>query len=237
MHEKWLQKYIQDHYLQIGFTQIHGPYKYGADFKGVYAEKPVKIEAEWNYSDYISHKHSLRFADVLVVATLEPVPPALQGKLPSIIINLNREQVISWAHPLLVKKTTEDYSAYPWRRLSKSLLDLYAYCQKQDHRKIDFMGANLVFPMNKSQTPDGFKFGTGGKEEGFKGRPDDKADWDYWLVIAHSVADHFRLKPALLRLTWVDRIAIYFNHTGRITEGELKRFKDVAEFIDDIFQR
>jgi hypothetical protein len=237
MHEKWLQKYIQDHYLEIGFAQIHGPYKYGADFKGVYAEKPVKIEAEWNYSDYISHKHSLRFADVLVVATLEPVPPALLGKLPSTIINLDPQQVINWAQPRLIKKTREDYYSYPWRRLSKSLLELYAYYRKQDHRKIDFIGSNLVFSMNKSQMPAGFKFGTGGKEESFEGRPEDKAAWDYWLNIAHAAAEHFQMKPALLRLTWVDRTALYFNHTGRITECERKRFIDVAEFIDELFQR
>ncbi len=71
MHENWLQRYIKEYHQQIGFTQLHGPYKYGADFKGVYAGKPVKIEAEWDYSDYISHKHSLSFADILVVATLD----------------------------------------------------------------------------------------------------------------------------------------------------------------------
>ena len=54
MHEKWLQKYIKEFHQQIGFAQIHGPYSYGADFKGIYAGQAVKIEAEWRYADYIS---------------------------------------------------------------------------------------------------------------------------------------------------------------------------------------
>jgi len=44
----------------------------------VYGRNQLKIEAEWDYADYIRHKHSLRFADVLVVATLKPVPEALK---------------------------------------------------------------------------------------------------------------------------------------------------------------
>lgn len=233
MHEIWLQKYIKEHYQQIGFTRLHGPYKFGADFKGVYAEKPVKIEAEWEYSDYISHKHPLRFADILIVATLESVPQALEEKLPSIIINLSREQVIEWAQPRMVKKDQEDYYSYPWRRFSRNLLYLYAYYQKQNRLKIDFMGSSLIPKMYQFQKPVGFQFGEGGKEESFEGLPEDKAAWDYWLEAAHAVAHHFRLKPALLRPTWIDRVALYINHTGRITEGELKRFKDVAAFIDE----
>jgi hypothetical protein len=237
MHEYWLQKYIKEHYSQIGFTQLHGPYKTGADFKGVYAERPVKIEAEWDYSDYISHKHTLDFADILVVGTLAPVPQSLKEKLPSVIINLDHEQVIEWARPRVVKKGTEDYYSYPWRRFSRNLLHFYTYYQKQNHRKIDFIGSKLVLSMSKGQKPVDFRFEAGGKEESFEGRPEDKASWDYWLDVAHVVADNFRLKPALLRPNWIDRVAIYSSQTGRITDGELKRFKDVAAFIDDLILR
>jgi hypothetical protein len=197
----------------------------------------VKIEAEWDYPDYISHKHSLKFADILVVATLEPVPDHLKGKLPQIIFKIDRRKVIEWAEPRLVRKTREDYYAYPWRRLSRSLIDLYAIYQKQNNRRIEFIGSNLALSMIKSQTPGGFQFGPGGKEKGFDGRSEDKSLWDFWLVIAHDVADHFHLKPALLRPTWVDRMALYFNHTGRVTEREVQRFKDMAAFIDDLLKR
>jgi hypothetical protein len=237
MHEIWLQKYIKELYRQIGFTQLYGPYQYGADFKGVYADKPVKIEAEWKYSDYISHKHTLRFADVLVVATLDPVPQSLKTKLPSIIINLNREQVVEWAQPRLVKKDQEDYYSYPWRKLSRNLLCLYAHYQKQNRLRNDFIGSNLTLSMVRSQKPAGFQFSVGGKEASFAGSVEDKASWDYWLNIAHAVANHFRLKPALLRPTWIDRLALYFNHTGRITDSEFKRFKEIALFIDKLMLR
>jgi hypothetical protein len=234
MHEIWLQYYIKEHYQQIGFTKLNGPYKIGADFKGVYAGKPVKIEVEWDYSDYISHKHTTGFADILVVATLEPVPEHLKVKLPSTIINLNCEQVIEWAQPRMIKKNKEDYHSYAWRRLSRNLLFLYAYYQKQTTRRMDYIGSNLAISMNRSQKPGGFKFGSGGKEESFEGPPEDKVSWDCWLNVAHEVANHFRLKPALLRPTWIDMLALYFNHTGRITDNEFTRFKDIAVFIDGL---
>ena len=237
MHEYWLQRFIKEHYWQIGFSELHGPDRSGADFKGLYHGKPVKIEAEWNYSDYINHQHSVEFADVLVVANYEPVPELLINKLPSIIIHVDRKQVIIWALPHRIKKNKEDYYSYAWRRLSRSLLDLYAYYRKRAGQNLNFIGAGLALSRNQSPTPAGFLFGSGGKEAGFSGSPEDKASWDYWLIIAHSAANHFHLKPALLRPTWVDRIALYFNHTGRITDGELTRFNEIAEFIDDIILR
>lgn len=234
MHEIWLQKYIKEHHQLIGFSQIHGPYSFGADFKGVYGEKPVKIEAEWDYADYISHKHSLRFADVLVVATLKPVPESLRALLPSIIINLNPELVAAWAKPLIVKESEDGYHAYAWRRFSRHLLYLYAFYQKQNKRKTDYPGSDLIYSMSWSQKPGGFKFSEGGKEEGFEGLKEDKASWDFWLEMAHRVAAHFRLKPALLRPTWIERVAIYVNNTGRMTESEAARFKAVADYIDTL---
>lgn len=237
MHEYWLQRYIKEHYPQIGFTELHGPYKNGADFKGFYSGRPVKVEAEWNYSDYINHQHAVDFADILIVATYEPVPDNLRKKLPLNIIHLNRQQVITWALPRRTKKNKEDYYAYPWRRLSRSLIDLYAHYRKQNQRNFEFLGSDLALSKNQSPTPAGFIFGSGGKEAGFSGSPEDRVSWDYWLIIAHSVANQFHLKPALLRPTWVDRIALYFNHTGRITDGEFTRFNEIAEFIDGILLR
>jgi hypothetical protein len=237
MHEIWLQKYIKQYYQQIGFTELHGPYNYGADFKGVYAGKRVKVEAEWDYSDYVSHKHTLKFADILVVASLEPVPENLKTKLPSIIIHLNRDQVVEWARPRSFKKNNEDFYSYTWRRLSRNLLYLYAYYRKRSNRKGDFIGSNLVLTMYKTQKPAGFQFGEGGREESFDGLPEDKALWDFWLNAAHAVADQFRLKPALLRPTWIDMVALYLNHTGRIRDKEFQRFQEVATFINDLILR
>jgi hypothetical protein len=237
MHEIWLQKYIKEHSRQIGFASLHGPYSCGPDFKGVFEGRPVKIEAEWEYADYLKHKHPPDFADILVVATLEPVPPTLKEQLPPIIIHLMREQVGEWAGPRMIKQNEEDYHSYPWRKFARNLLDLYAYYRQQAGQEMDFPGSSLLPGLHRNQKPAGFQFAPGGREEGFAGPPEDKAAWDCWLEIAHSAASHFRLKPALLRPTWIDRVALYFNHTGRVTEGELKRFQEVGLFIDDLLPR
>jgi len=85
------------------------------------------------------------FADVLVVASYDPVPEHLRPRLPSTIIHLNREQVIAWALPLKIKKNKEDYFSYPWRRLSRSLLDLYANYRKLNQLGLAFLGAACRF--------------------------------------------------------------------------------------------
>jgi len=234
MHEIWLQKYVKENFRRFGFTELHGPYNYGADFKGVYAGRSVKVEVEWDYSDYIQHKHSPNFANIIVVATLAPVPDLFKEKLPPVVINIDREQVINWANPRIITKNEEDYHSFAWRRLSRGLLDFYAYYQKQNGNAVNFMGSHLALSMYKSQTPFGFQFASGGREESFEGPPEDKAAWDYWLEIAHEVAGHFKLKPAFLRPTWIERITIPFAYTGKITEYELKRFKEIAVYIESM---
>jgi hypothetical protein len=232
MHEIWLQKYLKENFRRFGFTALYGPYSQGPDFKGVFTSKRVKVEVEWDYSDYIRHGHPLKFADIIVVASLEPIPELLKEKLPPVVINVARERVIDWASPKIILKNADDYHSYPWRRLSRSLLDLYSYYQKQKNGRLDFIGSNLALSMYKSQAPFGFQFASGGNEECFEGLPTDKAAWDYWLEIAHEVAGQFKLAPALLRPTWIDRIALPFTYTGRITEYQLKRFKEIAIFIE-----
>jgi hypothetical protein len=232
MHEYWLQRYLKEHYRNIGFAELHGPYSMGADFKGVYAGNRVKVEAEWAYSDYITHKHSVQFADILVVATLELAPESLKLRLPLKIINLDPEKVAAWAKPRSIEKSEVDYFAYPWRKLSMNLLYLFAYYRRQNGINTDFVGAILMSSIGKSQQPEGFQFGTGGKEENFEGSTEEKAAWDYWLKAAHAAADHFKLKPRLLRPTWIDRVALYSQYTGKMTDYEIKRFKDLADFID-----
>jgi hypothetical protein len=234
MLEYWLQKYIKEYYRQIGFTELHGPYNIGPDFKGVYHGRPVKIEAEWDYSDYISHRHPPDFADILIVASLKPVPLALREKFPPFIIHLSAEQVVQWARPRKAQKDEEDFYSYTWRRLSRSLLYLYAYSCLKNNRTDDFVGSDLAGSMSKSQVPDGFHFGAGGKEVSFDGRPEDKISWDFWLNIAHDVARHFKLRPALLRPTWIDRVALYSSYSGRITDTDFNRFKDIAAYIDEL---
>ena len=198
MHERWLQQYILAHFRELGFSQLRGPYSQGVDFKGSCKGKRVKVEAEWQYVNYYLHQHPPGWADILIVATLQPPPENLLDILPSRIVNIELRKVIEWAQPRADEKEREDFQSYPWRRLSRNLLDLYAYYLKHQKReyKLFFIGSHLALTRNKAQKPAGFQFDTNGLELEFQGSQEDKFAWDYWLNIAHVVADKFRLRPA-----------------------------------------
>ncbi len=234
MHEYWLQRYIKENNRQMGFTDFHGPYNIGPDFKGVYQGKRVKIEVEWDYANYIQHKHPPDFADILIVGTYKAAPERLREKLPRFIIHVDSAEVIKWAQPRVILKNEQDYYSFTWRRLARNLLYLYAFSRKKNGATGNFPGSDLFRSMGNNQIPRGFQFGEGGKEVSFKGEAEDKISWDFWLNLAHETAGHFKLKPALLRPTWIDRMGIYTNHTGRMTDTDLTRFKDIADYIDEL---
>jgi hypothetical protein len=235
IHEDWLQLYIKEHFRQLGFASIHGPYSTGADLKGLYNGKMVRIEAEWDYTDYIHHQHSPDFADILIVANSKKVPYDLVDRLPAIIFHVSRQKVIEWAKPRIETKTLDDYHSFAWWRLSRSLLILYGNYQRIQARTPSFPGAYLL-PLPPSQTPPGFVFAPGGRETGFKGSPQDKNTWDRWLALSHYIAEKFGLKPALLRPTWIDRVALHFDHTGHLYGSDQLRLQEVMVYLDSLIQ-
>lgn len=234
MHERWFQQYILTHSEALGFTKLKGPYRKGVDFKGIYKGKRVKVEAEWHYENYYFHQHPQSWADILIVATQEPAPDKYRGIFPPIIINIDIKKVIEWAQPRVDEREREDFKLYPWRRLSRNLLDLYAYYLKQRGREkdISFIGSHLALVRNKAQKPAGFQFGTNGLELEFQGSPEDKFAWDYWLNIAHLVADKFRLQPAMSRPTWVDLLGYILIEKKELNLPDINRLQPIVVFIE-----
>lgn len=236
MHERWLQQYIMAHYQDMGFLQLKGPFNQGADFNGIYNGKKVKVEAEWQYANYHFHQHPPKWADILIVATLEPPPAKYLGILPSRIININLQKVIEWTQPRADEKEREDFKLYPWRRLSRSLLDLYVYCLKHREREAEFsfLGSHLALSRDQAQKPSGFQFDGYGFELCFQGTPEDKFAWDYWLEIAHVIAEKYKLKPATGRPTWVDKLGHNLIFKGKLDLADVAPFKPIATFINSL---
>ena len=236
MHENWLQEYIVAHYRGLGFSQLKGPFRRGVDFKGIYRGKRVKIEAEWHYANYCFHQHPPDWADILIVATLEPVPEKYRDVLPSRIVNIPLDEVIKWAEPKADEKERECFRSYPWRRLSRNLLDLYVYYLECHARSATstVIGSHLALSRNKAQKPAGFLFGQDGLELAFEGTPEDKFAWDYWLNVAHSVAESLELKPAMFRPTWVDRLGLELIERDQIGSVELERLKPIVELVESL---
>jgi hypothetical protein len=100
MREYWLHKYIQGNSQRLGFRRLEGPFDTGPDFKGVFAGRKVLVEAELSYQSYISHGHPKDWADILIVASLDPAPIEFREKLPGTIINVDPQQVLEWSRPL-----------------------------------------------------------------------------------------------------------------------------------------
>lgn len=236
MHERWLQQYIMAHYRDLGFSQLKGPFSQGVDFKGIYKGNRVKVEAEWQYANYFFHKHPPEWADMLIVATLQPPPDKRLDKLPSQIINIDLQKVVEWAQPRADEKEREEFKLYPWRRLSRNLLDLYVYYLKQHYRVADlsFIGFHLALAQNKAQKPAGFQFGANGLELAFEGTAEDKFAWDYWLNIAHVIAEKFKLKPAMHHSTWINLLGHKLLTGKEINPLELNDFRPVFTSISGL---
>ncbi len=236
MHERWFQQYIIAHSRDLGFSQLKGPFSQGVDFKGIYKGKRVKVEAEWQYANYYFHQHPKSWADILIVATLEPAPDTYRDLLPPTIINVDIKEVIEWAQPRAGEKERENYKLYPWRRLSRNLLDLYVYYLKQlgEEKEHSFIGSQLALAKDKAQKPAGFQFDTNGLELEFQGSPEDKFAWDYWLNIAHAVSENYQLKPAIHHPTWIDRLGYELNNKGEVNLPDLSELKPIINFIETL---
>jgi hypothetical protein len=101
--EYWIQEYIKDNYLKLGFSNIEGPFEEGPDFKGIYKGKKVVIEVERDYQSYMSHKHyeDERFKEVNILIVLSPSKPPkeIKNKLPKTLIHININDFVDWWRP------------------------------------------------------------------------------------------------------------------------------------------
>jgi hypothetical protein len=101
--EYWVQQYIKDKHKTLGITKIEGPFEYGPDFKGKYANNIVEIEAERNWKSYLDHGHNkdVRFDHVKILIILSPDEPpnGVKNLLPDIILHIDIDDFTEYWRP------------------------------------------------------------------------------------------------------------------------------------------
>ena len=101
--EYWVQKYVEENYIKLGFSKIEGPFEAGPDFKGIYKGKKVIVEVERDCRSYISHRHyeDKRFkkVDILIVLNPSESPEEIKNKLPKTIIHIDVDDFVEWWRP------------------------------------------------------------------------------------------------------------------------------------------
>ena len=103
--EHWYQLYVQKHPDEFGLTSLQGPFKSGADFKGILNGRNLSVEIEKDYVSYLYHGHP-RF-DVLIVGVLDPPHPDMLPLLPPVIMHLDPQKVMDWSKPMRSEYMTE----------------------------------------------------------------------------------------------------------------------------------
>ena len=98
--EYWIQEYVKNNYFKLGFSELHGPFDVGPDFRGTYKKKNVLVEVERHWQSYITHKHtqSDAFNEVSILIVLNPAKPpeAMKTNLPQRIIYLDIDDFVNW---------------------------------------------------------------------------------------------------------------------------------------------
>lgn len=101
--EYWIQEYVKDNHEKLGFSKIEGPFDTGPDFKGVYKNQKVVIEAERDCQSFVQHGHheDERFKEVSILIVLNPSEPPkdVKDKLPETIIHIDVNHFVAWWCP------------------------------------------------------------------------------------------------------------------------------------------
>ncbi len=103
LREYWFQLYVRDHWRELGFDSLIGPFEVGPDFKGVYRGREVKVEVERDYKAFLHDKKALsshQGIDVLIVGVGEDPPAEIRSELPPFVINLDPQTVAEYTRPL-----------------------------------------------------------------------------------------------------------------------------------------
>ena len=243
MREHWLQLYIAEHYRELGFSQLEGPFDIGPDFRGIYQGQQVRVEAE---NDYNLYSHPREWADVLVVATLKPVPARWVDRLPPTIINVDPEKVAEWSLPL---RRTYAQKMQAERHSVIVSLPPEIQADVRDIAGDSHLSAgeiyNLAFlpwrTLAKSleclcgdPTERAELSRSGIIEEDCL--PDDERiklrEYDlYWLRLAEAVAKRFGLQPSAHSVTWIDTLARRVLKGRALSPDEQKMLEPVIAFI------
>ena len=251
MREYWLHKYIQGNSQRLGFRRLEGPFDTGPDFKGVLAGRKVLVEAELSYQSYISHGHPKDWADILIVASLDPIPVELRERLPGAIINVDPQQVLEWSRPMRVeyRASMEEGRKQVIAQFPQEVQDILSHTDRMRPEKLRNLGYELMFSpwhtlaeelatlyaYHISAFPDIqiVRYYSIDKEVGWESvtiAEDDELD--YWLNVAFAVASQFKIKPSITSVTWIDGLYHRLMTDGKLDANALKQLEAVIAFIE-----
>lgn len=254
MREYWLLKYISAHRRKLGLTALEGPFETGPDFRAVYKGQSVLIEAEIAYKNYLSHKHHKDWADMLIVATTDPMPEKYKDKLPPIIKNVDLQEVLKWSEPLRTKyrkKMDEErrkviaespselqgiMSSFEFARpsalrefVAQDRYHKFGYPMKRLAEELALLHAYYVKNVLGTNV---VRYYTVDRDSGWVSLEEDD-EWAYWGRIAIAVATEFNLERSPGKNDWIDGL-----HKSMIKHGlndeQLQMLQPIVSFIESI---
>ena len=259
MREYWLCKYIISHSKQLGLKALEGPFDNGPDFKAKYRGQDVSIEAETQYRNYIQHGHPKNWADVLIVATIDPVPEKYKEILPPIIINIDLQKVLDWSLPLRTQYWQEwEKKRNEWEKRDREIISkfppeiqgylssngvmqpekLEEYCSKLQAYPSRRLASELATLYNyyvrevyKEECIRHYRLD---RETGWATLEEiDEEDWVYWNIIAIAVTTEFNIHLSIWTNNWINGSFKRLIKHG-LSEAELKELEPLVNFIDGI---
>jgi hypothetical protein len=101
--ELWAQKYVQEEYLRLGFSNVEGPFRLGPDFRVRDKRGWALAEVETRWQNYFQHEHHLNreFDRVkyLILLSADVPPDKKRPSLPRSIIHIDRRHFLAWFKP------------------------------------------------------------------------------------------------------------------------------------------
>jgi hypothetical protein len=98
--ERWVQKYVEEEYRQLGFSKVDGPRRSGPDFRVSKKRRWGWAEVETCWQNYRKHSHHLNpeFNEVeyLILLSSETPPADKLPGLPPQIIHIDRGHFLAW---------------------------------------------------------------------------------------------------------------------------------------------
>jgi hypothetical protein len=100
LQERWAQRYVQEEFERLGFTEVDGPFGRGPDYRVFCKRRWAWAEVETRWKNYLLHQHHFNPAfdgtKYLVLLSAEDPPANARSLLPPKIVHIDREHFLGW---------------------------------------------------------------------------------------------------------------------------------------------